>query len=147
MSSSCVRPLYFADLPYDLDFVRKALVTNEKNEQKITGLTIPQKFLNDFIVEHLDSLTTPDKIDNLVKSRVVYALYKEWCRHNSVSKVLREGVLNTVFEQEGFLEKPIDRMYQSERGTWFTIKKEDVLKAYRTYLKMPTFEFQPAGTL
>ena len=67
---------HFAELPYDLNFVRKALVTAEKNEQKIEGMSLPLKFLNDFMYDEFDKLMEPFKIGDLVNSAEIYRQYK-----------------------------------------------------------------------
>ena len=134
---------HFAELPYDLNFVRKALVTAEKNEQKIEGMSLPLKFLNDFMYDELDKLMEPIKAGDLVNSSEVYRQYKVWCAENQVTKPVREGVLAKIFDEANILAKP-ER--HSIGGVHTDMNKKTVLEAYRTYFKIPTFKFITPGS-
>jgi len=125
---------YFAELEYDPKFVRKALSTNEKKEQTLDSLSMPLKFLNDFMFEELDELASPLKIGDRVQSHEVYQC--------------TQTVLAKIFEEAKILDLPErHRTDDGKRHAWYTINMENVLIGFRRYLNNPNFEFRPAGTL
>jgi hypothetical protein len=136
---------YFAELKYSDEFVTHAFVTKYKQEQKIDSLSLPLKFLNDFM--YADMIGYPIIKDEInVSSRSVYDAYVEWARRNNQIKVGRNGTLTKIFEEVG-IPKPSRKYISGTQVTCYVMDKPAILAGFRKYLKNPEFEFLIEGSI
>lgn len=130
---------HFAELSYDEGKICRAHTTAYKEEQKIKSMPLPMKFLNDLMVSDFDAC---DHDGDKVASTAFFNAYGIWAGPSNTFK--RSGPLADKLAEMG-IAKPTQQHMNGVRNMAYILNKDEVREKFRLYLKMPTFDFVPAG--
>lgn len=132
---------YFAELPYEEKFAMTAINTEYKNEQKFDSMTLPQKFIREFVEDNkIDRVEPMKKEDDRISSETLYECYKTWCEVNIHSKTSAIAFWKSVLEI-GVGPKQNMRI-QGQPMKAVVVSRDVVLDGIRKRFKMPEFNWK-----
>jgi len=131
---------YFAELEYDERVVMNAINTEYKNEQKLDSLPLPLAFVREFMEESMIDRIDPMRRDgDKVNSGSLYEAFGTWCSTNRHSACSAKAFAKSITLVG--LESKTCRV-SSTTQKMVNMRADEVREAFRSHLKMPTFDWR-----